>query len=137
MTSDSPQQAPNPWGDTSTPYLELGGDEGVRRLATTFYATVDDQAPELRAMLPLRLDGSITKFYEYLSGWLGGPQLYVAKRGHPRLRMRHLPFPIGESEVDEWLRCMGITLDRLEIEGLLRAFLDERFTTVARHMQNQ
>ena len=83
MTSDPPQQVPNPWGDTSTPYLALGGDAGVRRLATTFYATV------------------------------------------------------GGFEVEEWLRCMGITLDRLEVEGRLRSFLDERFATVARHMQNQ
>lgn len=115
----------------------MGGDGPVRSLAERFYATVDGESPSLRAMLPNRLDGSIEKFYEYLSGWLGGPQLYVAKRGHPRLRMRHLPFPIGSAEVEEWLRCMGLALDAEGVEGQLRAFLDDRFGAVAHHMQNQ
>jgi hemoglobin len=106
-------------------------------LAETFYATIDDQSPSLRTMLPNRLEGSIEKFYEYLSGWLGGPQLYVAKRGHPRLRMRHMPFPIGSFEVDEWLRCMTLTLDARGVEGALRSFLDERFANVAHHMANR
>ena len=88
-------------------------------------------------ILPADLSVSKQKFYEYLSGWLGGPQLYVAKRGHPRLRMRHLPFPIGIDEVHEWLRCMGRALDAESIDGTLRAFLDERFDAVAHHMRNQ
>ena len=129
--------APNPWGGASTPYLELGGDAGVRGLSETFYATVDVESPTLRAMLPRDLSGSTQKFYEYLSGWLGGPQLYVEKHGHPRLRMRHLPFPIGTFEVEEWVRCMGLALDALDVNGQLRDFLDERFSAVADHMRNQ
>jgi hemoglobin len=137
MAGAPPIPISNPWGNATTPYVELGGDAAVRGLAATFYATIDEQSPPLRAMLPKRLEGSIEKFYEYLSGWLGGPQLYVAKRGHPRLRMRHLPFPIGSFEVDEWLRCMGITLDACGVDGPLRAVLDERFATVAHHLRNQ
>ena len=127
----------HPWGAEATPYEARGGDEGVRSLADRFYDTIDDQSPALRAMLPKSLEGSKEKFYEYLSGWTGGPQLYVAKRGHPRLRMRHLPFPIGSDEVAEWLRCMTVALDAEGVDGPLRSFLDERFMAVAHHMQNQ
>jgi hemoglobin len=137
MAQAPPIPVPNPWGESATPYIELGGDEAVRGLSETFYATIDAESPPLRAMLPNRLDGSIEKFYEYLSGWLGGPQLYAAKRGHPRLRMRHLPFPIGSFEVEEWLRCMALALDARRVGGPLRLFLDERFATVAHHMRNQ
>jgi hemoglobin len=137
MAEAPPQPVSNPWGEATTPYVALGGDTAVHALAETFYTTIDEQSPPLRVLLPKRLDGSIEKFYEYLSGWLGGPQLYVEKRGHPRLRMRHLPFPIGSFEVEEWLRCMALTLDARRVDGPLRDFLDERFSSVAHHMQNQ
>ena len=109
----------------------------MRALADRFYDVIDDGSPTLRAMLPADLSVSKQKFYEYLSGWLGGPQLYVEKRGHPRLRMRHMPFPIGIAEVHEWLRCMGIALDGEDVSGQLRGFLDEQFSAVAHHMRNQ
>ena len=101
-----------------------------------FYDRIDATAPTLRAMLPR--DDSVVRqrLYEFLSGWMGGPPLYTEKRGHPRLRMRHLPFPIGEAEVLEWLRCMGETLDELGVEGQIREFLDERFATTAHWMRN-
>ena len=60
---------------------------------------VDASAPVLRAMLPKDDSVSRTKLYEFLSGWMGGPNLYIEKRGHPRLRMRHFPFAIGRDEV--------------------------------------
>lgn len=109
----------------------------MRTLAVRFYDVIDAESPVLREMLPRRLDGSKQKFYEYLSGWLGGPQLYVAKHGHPRLRMRHMPFSIGATEVAEWLRCMQAALDAEGVEGRVRSFLDERFSAVAQHMVNQ
>ena len=70
-------------------------------------------------------------------GWLGGPQHYVQKHGHPRLRMRHAPFPIGDAERDQWLECMTLAMDELGLEGELRAFLDARFTQVADFMRNR
>ena len=88
-------------------------------------------------MLPRDDSGSRTKLYEFLSGWLGGPPLYVEKRGHPRLRMRHFRFAIGEDEVTEWLRCMGDALDETGVEGGLRSFLDEQFALSARHLRNR
>ena len=127
----------NPWGAAATPYEAFGGDERVRLLADTFYDVVDATAPTLRAMLPKNDSISRDKLYEFLSGWMGGPQLYLEKRGHPRLRMRHFPFAIGLPEVEEWLRCMGEALDTVGVDGDLRVFLDERFDHSARWMQNQ
>jgi truncated hemoglobin YjbI len=49
----------------------------------------------------------------YLSGWLGGPQLFVEAYGHPRLRARHLPFAIGETERDQWLMCMRMAMEEV------------------------
>ena len=135
--SDLPAKTAQPWGDAATPYVAIGGESGTRALAEAFYDTIDAESPVLRAMLPVRLDGSKEKFFEYLSGWLGGPQLYVEKRGHPRLRMRHLPFPIGLSEVEEWLRCMGLAMEQVAVAEPLRSFLEERFTAVAHHMRNR
>ena len=126
----------NPWGSEATPYQAIGGDDAVRGLVEAFYDRVDASAPTLRAMLPEDDSGSRQKLYEFLSGWLGGPPLYIAKRGHPRLRARHLPFSIGEDEVTEWLRCMGEALDERGVDGDLRAFLDEQFTLNANHLRN-
>jgi hemoglobin len=127
----------HPWGREATPYEAIGGDAAVRSLVEAHYDRIDGTAPSLRAMLPADDSGSRQKLYEFLSGWLGGPPLYVAKRGHPRLRMRHFPFPIGEAEVAEWLRCMGEALDEQGIEGDLRAFLDEQFSLSAHHLRNR
>jgi len=71
----------------------------------------------------------------YIVGVLGGPQLYVEKYGHPRLRARHLPFSIGKSERDQWLMCMDQALDE-QIEEPLRQQLKAAFEKVADHMRN-
>ena len=138
MVIPGPQpQTAHPWGDAATPYEELGGDPAVRTLVDTFYDIIDTESPKLRAMLPTNDAGSRTKLYEFLSGWMGGPPLYIEKRGHPRLRMRHLPFPIGTYEIDEWLRCMGKALDNCEVDGPLRPFLEAQFFQSAHWMRNQ
>jgi len=126
----------NPWGDSETPFVELGGDERVRALVETFYDVIEEESPGLRAMLPRDTSGSRQKLYEYLSGWLGGPPLYTEKRGHPRMKMRHAPFAIGQSEADEWMRCMRVALDRRDIEGPIRGFLEEKLSPLAQHMIN-
>jgi hemoglobin len=128
---------PKPWGDAATPYEALGGAEGVRGLVDRFYDRVDASAPTLRAMLPRDDSVSRDKLFEFLSGWTGGPDLYVDKRGHPRLRMRHFPFAIGLDEVEEWLRCMGEALDDCDVRGPLREFLDTRFHQSAHWMRNR
>ncbi len=77
------------------------------------------------------------KLYEFLSGWLGGPQLYIEKHGHPRLRARHMPFPIDEDAARQWLGCMARAMDDRGISGQLRGFLESRFTHTAMFMQNR
>jgi len=126
-----------PWGEEATPYDQLGGDQKLRALVECFYDTVDASAPTLRAMLPADDSVSRTKLYEFLSGWMGGPPLYMERRGHPRLRMRHIRFAIGADEVQEWLRCMGEALDESGVSGRLRTYLDGEFHRSANFMQNQ
>ena len=127
-----------PFGPDNTPYEALGGDASVRALVDSFYDHMDGDAEfaRVRGLHPADLATSREKLYEFLSGWLGGPPLYVQKRGHPRLRARHAPFPIGEAERDQWLACMGRALDDRGVTGPLRAFLDARFAHVADFMRN-
>jgi len=123
---------------TPTPYEQLGGDAGIRRLVDRFYDLMDT-APEARAVRALHatsLKASREKLYLFLTGWTGGPPVYVEKHGHPRLRMRHFPFAIAERERDEWLWCMDRALDEHEMPDALRAQLRERFHALADHMRN-
>ena len=126
-----------PWGDAATPYDALGGDLEVRRLCELFYDRINETAPTLRSMLPKDDSVSRDKLYEFLSGWLGGPALYVEKRGHPMLRMRHMPFSIGPTEGEEWLRCMGESLDEMDVAGPLRSYLNAQFRRSAQWMENR
>ena len=126
-----------PWGDADTPYLELGGPDNLRLLVDRYYDFIEDDSPELRAMLPRNTVGTRRKLFEFLSGWLGGPPLYTEKRGHPRLRMRHFPFPIGPPEADEWMRCMTAAIEDTVTSTSLRRFLIEKFGPLADHMVNR
>ncbi len=114
------------------PYDLLGGDATVRRLVDRFYDLMDS-VPEyyvIRKLHPADLAGSREKLYLFLSGWLGGPQLYAEKFGHPMLRARHLPFAIGLAERDAWLACMKQAMSDCEIEaGLKMGLLDSLFKT--------
>lgn len=136
-----PQQAEQSggggFGPGRLPYDEIGGEAGVRRLVDEFYDRVRDDSEVMRRLHPEDLTESREKLFEFLSGWLGGPQLYVQKRGHPRLRMRHMPFAIDAEAVREWLRCMDGAMDACGIEGELRAFLEERFRHTAEFMRNR
>lgn len=120
-------------------YQRLGGEPVVRAIANRFYdiMSTDPAAKELYAMHPLPLDAIRQKFFEFLSGWFEGPQLYVEKYGHPMLRARHLPFAIDVKMRDQWLMCMYQTLDELVSEAELRHELRQRFTRLAHHMINQ
>lgn len=133
----SPDNSTHPWGYAATPYEELGGEDAVRNLAETFYDVIDEESPLLREMLPSNTKNTRQKFFMYMSGWLGGPPLYEEKWGHPRLRMRHLPFPIDDVAAVEWLRCMNLALDRVGVTGDLRVFLESRLAPLADHMKNR
>lgn len=133
----TPHEHPNPWGDKPTPFEQIGGELEVRALVDAFYDRVASDSPVMRAMHPSDLTESREKLFEFLTGWLGGPPLYTQKHGHPRLRMRHAPFPIDAHAVAEWLRCMQGAMDDRGITGPLRAFLTARFTHTANFMQNR
>ncbi|MBT8199546.1 MAG: group II truncated hemoglobin [Acidimicrobiia bacterium] len=126
-----------PWGEKPTLYEEIGGERIVRQLVERFYDEIDATSPGLRAMHPKDDSGSRRNLFEFLSGWMGGPGLYIERKGHPRLRMRHFPFHIGEREADDWIRCMHTALDSLEIGDAARTFLKERLADSARHVQNR
>lgn len=127
----------HPWGDAPTPYEELGGETAVRALIDAFYDIMDADAPVVRPMHPADLGESRQKLHEFFCGWLGGPPLYTEKRGHPRLRGRHMPFPIDQPAVDEWLRCMAGALDARGVSGPLRMFLDAKLHHLANFMRNR
>lgn len=126
----------NPWGNASTPYEELGGEAVLRDLVDRFYDRIAADSPQLREMHPADDSKSRRNLFEFLSGWMGGPQLYTERKGHPRLRMRHLPFTIGTEEAEEWLRCMRGALADVAVGEPLRTYLDTRLTQTAHHVVN-
>ncbi len=122
-----------------TPYELLGGETGVRTLVDRFYDLMDTlpEAAGIRALHAADLSGARDKLFKFLSGWLGGPPLYVQEYGHPKLRARHLPFPIGAAERDAWMLCMGRALDESPLEGVARDQLKGAFFRTADHMRNR
>ena len=127
--------------EATTLYARLGGDAEVRALVDHFYDAMErlPEAATIRAMHPRNMAGSRQKLYEFLSGWLGGPQLYIEKHGHPRLRRRHLPFDIGTPEATAWMRCMALALDGLPatVSPLLRETVQSQLGQVAAFMRNR
>jgi hemoglobin len=122
-----------------TPYELVGGEAGIRRLVDRFY-DIMDTAPEaatIRALHAKSLKASREKLFMFMTGWTGGPQLYVEKHGHPRLRMRHFLFSIGGRERDEWLWCMDRALDEHPMPDEVRRHLRERLHALADHMRNR
>jgi len=128
---------PRPWGSAPTPYEELGGEDRVKALVNAFYDIVEESSPVLTSMLPADTSVSRLKLFEFLSGWMGGPQLYWERRGHPRLRLRHAPFAIDEFAADEWARCMDEALVRAGVEGPIEAFLATELRSVAVGLRNR
>lgn len=120
-------------------YEMLGGESGLRCLVNRFYDIMDSspEASKIRGFHAKSLKQSREKLFMFLSGWSGGPQLYTEKFGHPRLRMRHLPFAIGSVERDQWLWCMDKALDQGGYDPHVVEFLKTRFAEVADFMRNQ
>ena len=123
---------------STSQYDQLGGETGVRQLVDRFYDLMDSN-PEttgIRAMHAKSLRVSREKLFLFLSGWLGGPALYIEKYGHPRLRQRHLPFHISSNERDQWLYCMNQALKEQITDPLFLQTLQSSFFNVANHMRN-
>ena len=124
-----------------TPFLRLGGEEAVKALAEAFYDAMDSTEPALARLHVLEEDGKVSRgtrerFGLFLIGWLGGPQHYMERHGHPRLRMRHGHVPVDTAMRDAWLRCMNRAMDARGITGNVRRFLEERFSQTADFLRN-
>ena len=121
-----------------TPYAWIGGEEKVKALVERFYDLMDLEPhyAALRAAHGTTLEQAREKLFWFLSGWLGGPQHYTDRFGHPRLRMRHMPFKIGIRERDEWLACMDQAMGEVAIDDTLRARLRDSFFQTADWMRN-
>jgi hemoglobin len=122
----------------STPFEWIGGEPRVRALVDRFYDLMDIEPGyrELRAAHGSLLDDARDKLFWFLCGWLGGPSYYEDRFGHPRLRMRHMPFAIGIRERDQWLACMDQAMGETGVPEDLRARLRESFFRTADWMRN-
>jgi hemoglobin len=125
--------------ETTTLYELIGGEKGLRALVDRFYDNMDTfpEAKHVRAIHPDDLSLSRDKLFMFLSGWAGGPPLYIQTYGHPRLRARHMPFPIGKAERDEWLWCMDKALEDGGYDAELVSYMKVKFTEIANSMQNR
>ncbi len=124
-----------------TPYELIGGREAVLALSEAFYDAMDAHEPALAKLHALDENGRVSRgsrdrFGLFLIGWLGGPQDYMAKHGHPRLRMRHANVAVDIEMRDAWLRAMNRAMNERGVKGELRAFLDARFAEVADFLRN-
>ncbi len=110
----------------------------MRELANRFYDIMETapEAKELYAIHPLPLTQIRQKFFEFLSGWLGGPPLFEQQYGHPRLRARHLPFTVNQQLRDQWMFCMEQALDEVVENKLLRDGIRQSLGQLASHMIN-
>ncbi|MGZ8291337.1 MAG: group II truncated hemoglobin [Telluria sp.] len=125
--------------ESRTLYEVIGGEARVRELVDRFYDLMELE-PEfagIHALHPKPNDSSRDKLFMFLSGWMGGPDLFVEQYGHPRLRARHLPFAIGSSERDQWLRCMALAMHELDMPEALQERLIHSFFQTADWMRNR
>jgi hemoglobin len=131
-------------GTTKSTFFELlggenSGTENIRNLVEAFYEimSTDPKAAPILALHPADLTSSREKLFMFLTGWSGGPQLYIERYGHPRLRARHMPFSIGEAERDQWMYCMIKAMHALNLEEDVMQKLAQQLYGVADFMRNQ
>jgi hemoglobin len=119
-------------------YARLGGAPAIHRLVDRFYGLMDElpEAHAVRQLHPSSLSGSSDSLFKFLSGWFGGPALYMLERGHPRLRMRHAPYAINAAMRDEWMLCMQLALAEQVDDLALHASIQRAFSDMADHLVN-
>jgi hemoglobin len=122
----------------ATPYEWIGGEARVKALVERFYDLMDLESDygDLRAAHGSELSKARQHLFWFLCGWLGGPQHYTERFGHPKLRMRHMPFVIGLKERDQWVACMDQAMGETELDEKLRERLRESFFQTADWMRN-
>lgn len=126
---------------SETPFELVGGADRVRALVERFYDAMTDHEPTLARLHPCDPEGRVVRssrdrFALFLIGWLGGPQDYTERHGHPRLRMRHGRVPVNLAMRAAWLRCMTIAMDAEGVTGPIREYLAARFAEVADFLRN-
>ena len=123
---------------TQSHFELIGGQPAVDRLVDAFYRNMDTfpEASGIRAMHPPNLSDTKVVLKKYFAEWLGGPNTYSRERGHPRLRMRHLPFRIGVAERDAWMSCMRAALQEVVASEPLRESLIQQLFKTADWMRN-
>jgi len=122
-----------------TPYELMGGEPAILSLVDRFYFYMDSlpEVDGIRKMHAQSLSNAKDKLFKFLSGWLGGPDLFIQEFGHPMLRRRHFPFAIGQQERDQWMVCMNKAMKELPMDNSLRDRLIEALDQLATHMINQ
>ena len=122
-----------------TPFDWIGGEARIRELVERFYDLMDlePRYAQLRASHGTELSGARQKLFWFLCGWMGGPPHYTERFGHPRLRMRHMPFSIGIAERDQWLACMDQAMQEVGVDEELRRRLNNSFFQTADWMRNR
>jgi hemoglobin len=123
----------------STPFEWIGGEVRVQALVDRFYDLMDLEPAYavLRGVHASSLNNARQKLFWFLCGWLGGPQYFVERFGHPRLKARHMPFKIGLVERDQWLACMDQAMAEVAVPEGLRTKLKPSFVQTADWMRNQ
>jgi len=121
-----------------TPYDFMGGEKSILSLVDRFYFYMDtlEEAKELRAIHQADLATAKDKLFKFLSGWLGGPDLFVQEYGHPRLKQRHFPFAVNQQVRDQWMYCMNKALYEVSMSDELRKNIHEALDNLATHMMN-
>ncbi|MCE4050485.1 MULTISPECIES: globin [Bacillaceae] len=117
-----------------TPY-DVIGEKTLSNLVDAFYERVGKH-PDLAPIFPDDLTETARKQKQFLTQYLGGPQIYTEEHGHPMLRARHLPFPITEKRAKAWLSCMSEAMDEVELDDSIREGLFSRLALTAKHMIN-
>jgi hemoglobin len=107
---------------TTPPYGVIGGEQTIFSLVDRFYFYMEilPETQGIRAMHQPNLASAKVKLFKFLSGWLGGPNLFIEEFGHPMLRARHLRFAIGVSERDQWMLCMNKALAEITMDPRLK-----------------
>jgi hemoglobin len=126
--------------DVKIPMFDrIGGAVGIDRLVEAFYHRVDTlpEAATIRAMHASDLGPTKIVLKRYLGEWTGGPKLYSVEKGHPRLRQRHMGFPIGSAERDAWLLCMRGALEEMIDDVAARQEIYAALAKLADWIRNQ
>lgn len=128
-------------GTIEIPFQVLGGEAVVRSIVRDFYELMARDEPALARLHPCDAEGRVApesqeRFALFFIGWLGGPQTYIERHGHPRLRMRHGRVAVNVAMRDAWMRSMRAAFDKNDIKGPIRDFLDAKLADLADFLRN-